>query len=78
MPLLDEEARFPKGSDESFLAKVTEVHNKKNPHFLAPTRQAPCFTVKHYAGDVRTHNMHIRAYHCRNREERLITHSFLP
>jgi myosin heavy subunit len=54
LQLLDEEARFPKGSDDSFLAKVTTNH-KKNAHFETPRLRgrSPSFIVRHYAGDVR-------------------------
>jgi myosin heavy subunit len=56
LQLLDEEARFPKGSDDSFLTKVVNNH-KKNMHFETPRLRgrSPSFIVRHYAGDVRSY-----------------------
>ena len=38
-------------SDENLAQKLRERH-KAHPYFSAPKREALCFTVKHYAGDV--------------------------
>lgn len=49
--LLDDESNFPKGTDQSFLAKCNQSH-EKHPFFAKPKTQQPLFCVKHYAGEV--------------------------
>lgn len=49
--MLDEETRFPNGTDESFLDKLLST-NAKSGFVSAPKRERGAFTVKHYAGDV--------------------------
>eukprot|EP01104_Vermistella_antarctica_P004282 TRINITY_DN14765_c0_g1_i1.p1 TRINITY_DN14765_c0_g1~~TRINITY_DN14765_c0_g1_i1.p1 ORF type:complete len:1805 (-),score=425.49 TRINITY_DN14765_c0_g1_i1:31-5445(-) len=51
--LLDEESRFPKGSDESFLLKLTDRHKGKQSLFAVPPGTRRKFDVGHYAGTVR-------------------------
>jgi hypothetical protein len=49
--LLDEECRFPKSSDASFLEKITAQHKDAKNFERAKTARTS-FVVKHYAGDV--------------------------
>ncbi len=49
LSLLDEECRFPNGSDASFAAKVRKTH-KEDDFFAVPRFSQTGFTVKHYAG----------------------------
>ncbi|RKP16398.1 hypothetical protein ROZALSC1DRAFT_25326, partial [Rozella allomycis CSF55] len=51
LALLDEECKFPKGTDESFLLKLTESLGNKN-RFLKPKTLKNQFGVFHYAGEV--------------------------
>jgi myosin heavy subunit len=51
MALLDEECSLGKGSDLSFLAKITDACSS-NPFFQRKILQKSSFTIKHYAGDV--------------------------
>ncbi|CAN0266885.1 unnamed protein product [Laminaria digitata] len=51
MPLLDEEVKIPKGSDQGWLSKC-KTHNAQHP-CLKPAGSNPNrFVVVHYAGDV--------------------------
>eukprot|EP00013_Stygamoeba_regulata_P010187 CAMPEP_0177679212 /NCGR_PEP_ID=MMETSP0447-20121125/29476_1 /TAXON_ID=0 /ORGANISM="Stygamoeba regulata, Strain BSH-02190019" /LENGTH=948 /DNA_ID=CAMNT_0019188375 /DNA_START=114 /DNA_END=2960 /DNA_ORIENTATION=- len=52
LPLLDEDSRFPKATDVTFLQKITSLD--KNPHWArAPVKdKTPKFGVNHYAGVV--------------------------
>jgi myosin-5 len=56
LSLLDEECRFPNGSDASFATKVRKTH-KDDDFFAVPRFSQTGFTVKHYAG------MHARHAH---------------
>lgn len=49
--MLDEECRFPKSSDASFLEKITAQH-KDTKNFERAKTARTSFVVKHYAGDV--------------------------
>ena len=49
--LLDEECSLGKGSDLSFLAKITS-NCGNNPFFVRKILQKSSFTIRHYAGDV--------------------------
>ncbi len=51
LALLDEESFFPKGTDETFLAKVTGAH-LHNAYFKKPKFQKGTFRLAHYAGEV--------------------------
>ncbi|KJE96920.1 myosin 10 [Capsaspora owczarzaki ATCC 30864] len=51
LDLLDEEARFPKGTDETMLGKFNEQHGT-GAFYLKPRMAAKAFGIKHYAGDV--------------------------
>lgn len=52
MSLIDEESKFPKGTDFTMLGKLTVNHAKKT-HFLKPKSDMdPSFGVKHFAGTV--------------------------
>lgn len=51
LALLDEECSLGKGTDLSFLEKVSNAH-QGNPFFLRKVLQKSSFTVLHYAGDV--------------------------
>ena len=51
LSLLDEECSLGKGSDLSFLAKISSAC-ADNPFFQRKLLQKSSFTVKHYAGDV--------------------------
>uniref|UniRef100_A0A914XNE1 Uncharacterized protein n=1 Tax=Plectus sambesii TaxID=2011161 RepID=A0A914XNE1_9BILA len=50
LPLLDDECKFPKGSDESFLQKCHLNHLDKSIYGKPRNREKPEFAVKHYAG----------------------------
>jgi len=53
IPLLNEESNFPKGSDVSFLRKVTESLGKQKHLVKANVKEkTPMFGVDHYAGHV--------------------------
>jgi hypothetical protein len=51
LSLLDEESRFPKGTDDTFLLKLTQTHAKAE-RFAVPRLAAAAFTITHYAGAV--------------------------
>ncbi|TPX61422.1 hypothetical protein SpCBS45565_g07261 [Spizellomyces sp. 'palustris'] len=51
LSLLDEETRFPKGTDDSWLSKLDQAHMKQ-PHYIKAKTQKGVFGVRHYAGDV--------------------------
>lgn len=51
LSLLDEECRFPKGSDKTLLEKLHQNH-AKHPNYEAPKKAGINFIVKHYAGEV--------------------------
>ncbi|KAJ3153343.1 cytochrome c oxidase subunit 1 [Geranomyces michiganensis] len=51
LSLLDEETKFPKGTDESWLSKIDAAHAKQ-PFYIKARTQKGVFGVKHYAGDV--------------------------
>eukprot|EP01094_Clydonella_sp_ATCC50884_P015120 TRINITY_DN2569_c0_g1_i1.p1 TRINITY_DN2569_c0_g1~~TRINITY_DN2569_c0_g1_i1.p1 ORF type:complete len:1924 (-),score=743.67 TRINITY_DN2569_c0_g1_i1:162-5840(-) len=50
--LLDEEIRFPKGSDETWCAKVKQKHEKSD-HFKRVMKVDTDFIINHYAGTVK-------------------------
>ncbi|RDD42798.1 Unconventional myosin-X [Trichoplax sp. H2] len=49
--LIDEESRFPKGTDETLLSKLYSTHSG-NRYFIKPKVNQAKFGVKHYAGDI--------------------------
>ncbi len=51
LALLDEECRFPKASDDTFLQKIATAHGGHK-HFNKPKASRSNFVVKHYAGEV--------------------------
>ncbi len=51
LSLLDEECRFPKATDLTFLEKLHANH-EKHPNYEKPRLTKTNFIVKHYAGDV--------------------------
>ena len=51
MSLLDEEIKIPKGSDDSWLEKLSRQHDN-NSLFFKPKKSRGVFGIKHYAGDV--------------------------
>ncbi|KAI9204657.1 P-loop containing nucleoside triphosphate hydrolase protein [Polychytrium aggregatum] len=51
LALLDEETKFPKGSDDGWLQKMDQGLIK-NPHYVKARTQKGVFGVKHYAGTV--------------------------
>jgi myosin heavy subunit len=51
LSLLDEECSLGKGSDLSFLSKITSACTD-NPFFVRKILQKDSFTIRHYAGDV--------------------------
>lgn len=51
LSLLDEECKFPNGSDATFLDKVNQKF-AKHKNFATPKRSRTSFIIKHYAGEV--------------------------
>lgn len=51
LSLLDEETRFPKGADKTFLEKLDNAQ-QKHQYYVKPKREIGKFGVKHYAGEV--------------------------
>ena len=51
LSLLDEESRFPKGTDESLLTKLHQSH-AGCPFYTRPRVSNGAFGIKHYAGEV--------------------------
>ena len=51
LDLLDEESRFPKGTDQSLLDKLHNAH-KGHPFYVKPKVNNAKFGIKHYAGEV--------------------------
>jgi len=51
LPMIDEELRMPKGSDQTYVQKLINTHTS-NKNFERVLKNPDHFTVKHYAGDV--------------------------
>ncbi|CAH2305349.1 unconventional myosin-X-like [Pelobates cultripes] len=51
LALINEESRFPKGTDFTLLEKLN-VQHANNPHFVKPRVTENQFGIKHYAGEV--------------------------
>lgn len=52
MSLVDEESRFPKGTDSSMLMKLHSTHSTKSNYIKPKADHIPAFGVKHFAGTV--------------------------
>ena len=50
--ILDEESKFPKATDETFITKLHSNFDKKNTYYEKPRLAKDKFIVKHYAGAV--------------------------
>jgi hypothetical protein len=50
--LADEETVVPRGTDESLLNKLHNMHDGKHPKYKKPLRPRDAFVVEHYAGAV--------------------------
>lgn len=50
-PILDEECRFPKATDETFLKKL-HSNLENNPYYTKPRVSTNSFVIHHYAGKV--------------------------
>ncbi|KAJ8956801.1 hypothetical protein NQ318_014215, partial [Aromia moschata] len=50
--LIDEESKFPKGTDFSLLSKLHNQHNKKSFYKKPKSDLTPSFGIQHYAGEV--------------------------
>ncbi|XP_072179526.1 unconventional myosin-X-like [Diadema setosum] len=51
LSLIDEESRFPKGTDSTMLSKLHSTH-QKNMFYIKPRVTNVQFGIRHYAGDV--------------------------
>eukprot|EP00013_Stygamoeba_regulata_P008304 CAMPEP_0177668838 /NCGR_PEP_ID=MMETSP0447-20121125/23035_1 /TAXON_ID=0 /ORGANISM="Stygamoeba regulata, Strain BSH-02190019" /LENGTH=1404 /DNA_ID=CAMNT_0019175493 /DNA_START=15 /DNA_END=4229 /DNA_ORIENTATION=+ len=52
LALLDEECKFPKASDKTYVEKCTSNFANKHPNYEAFRMKPLCFKVNHYAGEV--------------------------
>lgn len=52
MSLIDEEARFPKGTDLTMLTKIHSNHGKQTIYMKPKSDHIPSFGVQHFAGNV--------------------------
>jgi myosin-7 len=52
LALVDEESKFPKGTDESLLTKLHQNHEKNELYLKPRSRQDPNFGIQHFAGQV--------------------------
>merc|ERR1719398_548486 len=52
LAIVDEEAKFPKGTDESLLTKLHSNHDKNDLYVKPKSRLDPLFGIKHFAGQV--------------------------
>lgn len=52
LALVDEESKFPKGTDESLLGKLHGQHGKAPMYIKPKSASDPHFGIKHFAGDV--------------------------
>eukprot|EP00050_Salpingoeca_kvevrii_P001267 m.166190 g.166190 ORF g.166190 m.166190 type:complete len:2194 (-) comp10335_c1_seq21:224-6805(-) len=52
LALVDEESRFPKGTDQSLLQKLHQTHSKDEHYSMPKSRVDPTFGVIHFAGTV--------------------------
>lgn len=61
---MDEEARFPRGTDETFLAKVLQQHGK-HPSLIRDKFSPSDFKIVHYAAEV---NYDVKSFLFKNRQ----------
>ncbi|KAK6179101.1 hypothetical protein SNE40_011534 [Patella caerulea] len=52
LALLDEESRFPKATDTTFVEKLNHCISKNDHYQKSQKRSPPCFSINHYAGKV--------------------------
>ncbi|XP_041973000.1 myosin-VIIa-like [Aricia agestis] len=52
LSLIDEESRFPKGTDLTLLSKLNSNHNNKSCYLTPKSTHDHRFGIKHFAGDV--------------------------
>ncbi|XP_047544700.1 myosin-VIIa-like isoform X2 [Vanessa atalanta] len=52
LSLIDEESRFPKGTDLTLLSKLNNNHSNKNSYITPKSTHEHKFGVRHFAGDV--------------------------
>jgi myosin X len=53
LSLLDEESRFPKGTDQSLLSKLHSSHGSEaSNHYIRPRMVDTTFGIRHFAGEV--------------------------
>lgn len=50
--LIDEESKFPKGTDFSLLAKLHKQHGKNEFYSKPKSEMTPAFGIRHFAGEV--------------------------
>ncbi|XP_057671586.1 myosin-VIIa-like isoform X1 [Diorhabda carinulata] len=50
--LMDEESKFPKGTDFSFLTKLHKQHGNHSNYSKPKSEMTPAFGIKHFAGEV--------------------------
>lgn len=50
--MLDEEVLLPRTTDDTFLQKLHQTHEKKHEKYVKPVKLRNSFIIKHYAGDV--------------------------
>uniref|UniRef100_A0A1L8E5D6 Putative myosin class v heavy chain n=1 Tax=Nyssomyia neivai TaxID=330878 RepID=A0A1L8E5D6_9DIPT len=52
MSLIDEESKFPKGTDMTMLAKLQTTHDSKTIYLKSKYEQSTAFGIQHFAGSV--------------------------
>jgi myosin heavy subunit len=58
--LLDEEIVMPKGTDQTYLKKINQTH-EKHERFRVNRTSPTTFTIIHYAGDVRSYSSSLKS-----------------
>uniref|UniRef100_A0A674HDB9 Myosin X n=1 Tax=Taeniopygia guttata TaxID=59729 RepID=A0A674HDB9_TAEGU len=59
LALVNEESRFPKGTDNTLLEKLHSQH-MSNPYYVKPRVTDHQFGIRHYAGEVGVHDVFVR------------------